>query len=71
MLFTKKYSKNVSLADIESEWIVKALDSHKGNIMATSKSLKISRATLYRKIKEVDKEELKEILSKININKGV
>lgn len=45
-----KYRPGYSLKDIERWWIKKAYRHFQGNVLATSKALKISRATLYRKI---------------------
>ena len=43
---------NLSLADMEKDYIIKALEKHKGKRKVASEDLGISERTLYRKIKE-------------------
>jgi two-component system NtrC family response regulator len=43
---------NVTLAEVERETIVQALQRHAGNRQATARQLAIAPATLYRKLKE-------------------
>lgn len=47
---------NLSLADVEKEYITKALNKHKGKRKLAAKDLGISERTLYRKIKEYNLE---------------
>jgi DNA-binding NtrC family response regulator len=44
--------RQVTLAEIEREAILRTLEHHNGNRQATSRHLAISPATLYRKLKE-------------------
>ncbi|MBN2892283.1 MAG: sigma-54-dependent Fis family transcriptional regulator [Bacteroidales bacterium] len=45
---------NLSLADMEKDFILKALNKHKGKRKLAAEDLGISERTLYRKIKEYD-----------------
>lgn len=45
-------TKVSSMQEMESALIQTAITQHKGNLTAAAKSLKIGRATLYRKVKE-------------------
>jgi DNA-binding NtrC family response regulator len=49
--------ESLSLADREKEFIIKALQKHKGKRKDAAQELGISERTLYRKIKEYDIEE--------------
>src|SRR5690606_17537663 len=49
--------ESLSLADREKEFIIKALQKHKGKRKDAAHELGISERTLYRKIKEYDIEE--------------
>jgi DNA-binding NtrC family response regulator len=51
---TGEYDPRVGLKQVESEWISKAIVHHGGNLVATAKSLGISRAKLYRKIQAME-----------------
>ena len=46
------YDPNVSLKEVESRWIRKSLEYHGGSLSLSSRRLGVSRATMYRKIKE-------------------
>ena len=46
--------ESLSLAEREKEFIIKALDKHKGRRKNAAQELGISERTLYRKIKEYD-----------------
>ena len=48
--------QNLSLAEMEKNMIVKALDKHRGKRRDAALDLGISERTLYRKIKEYDLE---------------
>ncbi len=50
-------AQNLSLAEMEKNMIVKALDKHKGKRRDAASDLGISERTLYRKIKEYDLEK--------------
>ena len=41
-----------ALSDVEKEHILRVLDAHEGNKLATAKSLGISRMKLYRKLEQ-------------------
>jgi len=45
--------KNGSLQESEASLIRQTLDKHDGNVSAAASALGISRATLYRKLKDV------------------
>ncbi|MNP20066.1 Limonene hydroxylase [compost metagenome] len=42
------------IRDNELEWIRQSLEQHQGNVSAAASALGISRATLYRKLKQLD-----------------
>lgn len=48
------YRPYYKLDHIEKVWIQLAMDHHRNNIKATAQSLGISRATLYRKLGEIN-----------------
>lgn len=48
------YRPSLRLEDVELAWISQAMSHHQYNIQATAKSLGISRATLYRKIGDIN-----------------
>lgn len=48
-----RYNPTISLKELERDWIMQALEYHEGNIMATARSLSISRETLYRKLRKI------------------
>lgn len=50
---TGRYDPGVGLAQVEQEWVSKALIHYRGNIVATAKALQISRAKLYRHIQSL------------------
>lgn len=50
----KIFRPRMRLDDVEKAWISLAMEHHKGNVQATSKALGISRATLYRKLREMN-----------------
>lgn len=54
---TKSYDPRASLRSIESEWIAKALIYHDGNLVAAAEALGISRAKLYRRLRDLDMEQ--------------
>jgi len=45
---TKEYKPDVPLDMVVNEWIAKSVLFHKGNMVEAAKSLRISRAKLYR-----------------------
>lgn len=51
---TEVVEESLSLADREKEFIIKALEKHRGRRKNAAKELGISERTLYRKIKEYD-----------------
>lgn len=53
----EELEESLSLIDIEKEFIIKALQKHKGKRKDAAHELGISERTLYRKIKEYDIEE--------------
>lgn len=55
---TKEYDPNISLEEIQRQWISKALIHHNGNIVATSQSLGISRTKLYRWVRTMEPGEM-------------
>lgn len=48
------YKPHYKLEHIEKVWIQLAMDHHHNNIKATAHSLGISRATLYRKLGDIN-----------------
>lgn len=48
------YKPHYKLEHIKKVWIQLAMDHHKNHITATAHSLGISRATLYRKLGEMN-----------------
>lgn len=52
--FKHIYRPHLKLEDIELAWISLAMSHHQYNIQATAKSLGISRATLYRKMGDIN-----------------
>jgi len=50
----ESFEESLSIADMEKELILKALEKHKGRRKKAAFDLGISERTLYRKIKEYD-----------------
>lgn len=50
---TKTYQPDVALVSVEDEWITKAVIHHQGNMVEAARSLKISRAKLYRRFEKI------------------
>ena len=50
---TNSYDPHVSLEEVEREWIAKSVVHHGGNMVEAAKSLKISRAKLYRRLEKI------------------
>ena len=60
---TVNTAQSLSFKDIEKESIVRALNVNKGNVIKAAEDLRISKATIYRKIKRhsIDLKEIKKL----------
>lgn len=53
-----QYNPNKSLKEIEITYILKAIEYTNGNLTNAAKNLDISRATIFRKVKDYNLKEL-------------